>query len=121
MSTLLFANSDEWVKIEGTKATIGISNYAQESLGAIVFIELPKVGQEIKKGQVFGAVESVKAASDLYAPISGKVTSVNSLLDTQPELLNEDAYANYLIEIEIAKPIETSDLMDESDYLASRH
>lgn len=121
MSKRLFANSDEWVNIDGTKATIGISNYAQESLGAIVFIELPKVGTTVKKGQVFGAVESVKAASDLYAPMSGKVIFVNDALEAQPELLNEDPYVNYLIEIEVETPEDTGDLMEEPDYLASRH
>ncbi len=86
-----YTKEHEWLKIEGNKGTVGITDYAQNSLGDIVFVELPKVGQEITAGQTFGSVESVKAVSDLFAPVSGTVTEVNEALNTKPEQVNKDA------------------------------
>ncbi|MFA5560575.1 MAG: glycine cleavage system protein GcvH [Acholeplasmataceae bacterium] len=113
---LLYAESHEWIKVEGNVAFIGISDHAQDSLGSIVFVDLPQVGNTINKGNVFGAVESVKAASDLYLPISGKVVEVNSALEDAPELLNEDAYENWIVKIEIKDQTELNDLLTDEAY-----
>lgn len=113
---LLYAKSHEWVKVDGKNATIGISDYAQEQLGDVVFIELPKVGQTLKKGDVFGAVESVKAASDLYLPISGKVLEVNKSLEDSPENLNENPYDSWIVKVEISNVDELDDLLNDSEY-----
>ena len=86
-----YADSHEWVKVEGNIGFIGISDYAQHSLGDIVYVDLPSEGDEISKGEEFGAVESVKAASDLYSPVSGTIIEINSALEDQPELINQDA------------------------------
>ena len=113
---LLYAKSHEWIKVEGNVAFIGISDHAQDRLGSIVFVDLPQVGNTINKGNVFGAVESVKAASDLYLPISGKVVEVNSALEDAPELLNEDAYENWIVKIEIKDQTELNDLLTDEAY-----
>lgn len=113
---LLYAKSHEWVKVDGKNATIGISDYAQEQLGDVVFIELPKVGQTLKKGDVFGAVESVKAASDLYLPISGKVLEVNKGLEDSPENLNENPYESWIVKVEILNEKDLDDLLKDSEY-----
>src|SRR6516165_10824490 len=97
-----YTKEHEWLKVEGNTGTIGITDHAQSSLGDIVFVELPKVGSEIKKGQSFGTVESVKAVSDLFAPVSGKVTDVNGELATSPEKVNSDAHAAWMIKVEIS-------------------
>src|SRR5579862_2584658 len=94
-----YTKEHEWIKAEGNTATIGITNYAQESLGDIVFVELPKVGAEITAGKTFGSVESVKAVSDLYAPATGTVTEVNGDLATAPEKINKDAHSAWMIKI----------------------
>lgn len=116
MSELFFTKKHEWVKVEGGEATVGISDYAQEQLGDIVFIELPDVDEEIEQGDEFGVVESVKAASDLYMPISGKILEVNEELEDAPELVNEDAMANWMIKVEITKKEELEDLLSEDQY-----
>ncbi len=113
---LLYAESHEWVKVTGHEAYIGISDHAQHSLGDIVFIELPKVGSTIKKGDMFGAVESVKAASDLYIPVSGKVLEVNSSLENSPESLNSDPYGNWIIKIEVLDKEELNSLLKPDQY-----
>jgi len=113
---LLYAESHEWLKVEGKQAYVGISDHAQHALGSVVFIELPKVGATIKKGDTFGAVESVKAASDLYMPVSGKVIEVNSKLESTPELLNDDPYGSWIIKIELSNPSETSALLSSAQY-----
>jgi glycine cleavage system H protein len=118
---LFYSKSHEWVRIEGNKAFVGISDYAQESLGAVVFVDLPSVGDSFSKDEVFGAVESVKAASDLLMPIKGKVTSVNEALLDQPELLNEDPYLNFILEVELEGTPDLSSLMDASTYLKESH
>src|SRR5688572_21229442 len=90
--SLRYAKSHEWVRVDGDEVTIGISDYAQQALGDVVFVELPEVGRTLTAGEVFGVVESVKAASDVYAPLSGEVTAVNEALLDAPETLNEDSY-----------------------------
>ena len=112
----LYAKSHEWVNVESKTATVGISDFAQENLGDVVFVDLPKVGQTIKKGEVFGAVESVKAASDLYLPISGKVLEVNNALEDQPELLNSDPYGSWMIKIELLDEKELDSLLKDTEY-----
>jgi glycine cleavage system H protein len=113
---LLYAESHEWLKVEGKEAYVGISDHAQHALGSVVFIELPKVGATIKKGDNFGAVESVKAASDLYMPVSGKVIQINKKLESAPELLNDDPYGSWIIKIELSNPSETAALLTSAKY-----
>jgi glycine cleavage system H protein len=116
---LHYAKSDEWVRIEGEIATIGISDYAQDALNDIVYVELPSVGDSFKKGDSFGSVESVKAASDLYAPVSGTVTEVNSELEDSPELINSDPYGKgWIIKLKLDGAPDLSDLMDADAYIA---
>lgn len=116
---VLYLDTHEWVHIEGNKAKIGISSYAAMHLGDIVFFDLPTLGQSFKKGDVFAAVESVKSASDLYMPLSGKVTLVNQQLDSEPQLINEDPFGNFIIEIELSNPEEAASLLSVSDYEAT--
>lgn len=111
-----YTKEHEWVKAEGNTATIGITNYAQESLGDIVFVELPKVGSEITVGKTFGSVESVKAVSDLYAPASGTVTEVNADLATSPENINKDAHGSWMLKVQLKNPDELKSLLSASDY-----
>ena len=114
---LKYAKTDEWVRIEGDTVTIGISDYAQDSLNDIVFIELPEVGAKLAKGESFGVVESVKAASDLNAPVSGTVTGVNSDLEDTPELMNTDPYGKaWIVKIKVNDASEANDLMDSAAY-----
>lgn len=108
-----YTKTDEWVKVEGNKATVGLSKHAVTELGDIVFIDLPNVGDTFKKGEAFGAVESVKAASDIYMPIGGVVVSVNEALNDSPELLNQDPLKQFLIEIEAFNVVELEDLKKE--------
>ena len=114
MSKLLFAKTHEWVKIEGNEATIGISDHAQHELGDLVFINLPAVGDEITAKETFCDVESVKAVSDVMAPVSGKVIEVNEELESAPELINSDAFAAWICKVEVTEVPE--DLMDEAKY-----
>jgi glycine cleavage system H protein len=111
-----YTKEHEWIKAEGNKATIGITNYAQESLGDIVFVDLPKVGAEITAGKTFGSVESVKAVSDLYAPATGTVAEVNGELATAPEKINKDAHGAWMIKITLKNPSEVSSLLSAADY-----
>jgi glycine cleavage system H protein len=111
-----YTKEHEWIKADGKNATVGITNYAQESLGDIVFVELPKTGSEIVAGKTFGSVESVKAVSDLYAPASGVVTEVNSELVTAPEKINKDAHSAWLIKITLKNPAELNSLLSAQDY-----
>ncbi|BCR35612.1 glycine cleavage system protein GcvH [Mariniplasma anaerobium] len=113
---LLYAKSHEWLNVDGKTATVGISDHAQDNLGDVVFIELPQVGQTIKKGESFGAVESVKAASDMYLPISGKILEVNSALENTPELLNSDPYGSWIVKLEILDEKELDSLLKDSEY-----
>ncbi len=113
---LKYTKTHEWVKVEGNKAKIGITYHAQEQLHDIVYVELPNVGDEIAKGDNMGVVESVKAASDIYAPISGKVVAVNDEVVNSPELLNQDPYKNWLVEMEITNPGELDELLTAEEY-----
>jgi glycine cleavage system H protein len=111
-----YTKEHEWIKAEGNNATIGITSYAQASLGDIVFVDTPKVGAEISAGKVFGSVESVKAVSDLYAPASGTVTEVNAELATAPEKINKDAHSAWMIKITLKDPGELNSLLSAADY-----
>jgi glycine cleavage system H protein len=111
-----YTKEHEWIKTDGKSATIGITHHAQESLGDIVFVELPKAGTEIAAGKAFGSVESVKAVSDLYAPASGTVTEVNGELATAPEKNNQDAHASWMIKLTLKDSEELSGLLSAADY-----
>jgi glycine cleavage system H protein len=111
-----YTKEHEWIKADGKSATIGITDHAQESLGDIVFVDLPKVGSEIASGKAFGSVESVKAVSDLYAPVSGTVTDINPELTTAPEKINKDAHSAWMIKITLKDPAELNSLLSPADY-----
>ena len=111
-----YTKEHEWIKAEGNTATIGITSYAQDSLGDIVFVELPKVGSEITAGKTFGTVESVKAVSDLYAPATGIVTEVNGALATAPESINKDAHSAWMIKIDLKDSSQLGSLLSAADY-----
>jgi len=111
-----YTKEHEWIKVDGKNATIGITNYAQESLGDIVFVELPKTGAELNAGKTFGSVESVKAVSDLFAPASGTVTEVNGDLATSPEKINKDAHGSWMLKMTLKDPGELSGLLSAADY-----
>jgi len=111
-----YTKEHEWIKPDGNTATIGITNHAQESLGDIVFVELPKVGAELTAGKTLGSVESVKAVSDLYAPASGTVTEVNGELATAPEKINKDAHSSWMLKIGLKNPGELNSLLSAADY-----
>jgi glycine cleavage system H protein len=113
--TYKYAKSHEWLLLEGDAATVGITDYAQESLGDIVFVELPKVGQEIEAGATFGSVESVKAVSDLYSPVGGTVTAVNSALNDAPETINTAANETWIIKLAV-KDAAADGLLDAAAY-----
>jgi len=111
-----YTKEHEWVMANGTSASIGITQYAQDSLGDIVFVDLPKVGSDIAVGKPFGSVESVKAVSDLFAPASGTVTEVNEELATAPEKVNQDAHAAWMLKITLSNPNELNSLLSAADY-----
>jgi glycine cleavage system H protein len=111
-----YTKEHEWLKADGKTATIGITSYAQDSLGDIVFVDLPKVGAELAAGKTFGSVESVKAVSDLYAPASGTVTEVNGELATAPEKINKDAHSAWMIKIALKNPGDLNSLLSAADY-----
>ncbi|HAY99149.1 MAG TPA: glycine cleavage system protein GcvH [Mesotoga sp.] len=112
-----FAATHEWVSVEGKVATVGISDHAQDHLGDIVYVDLPEVGKSLKKGDVFCTIESVKAASDIYAPVSGKIVEVNEELDSSPEKINDDAEGEgWIVRIEVADESELDSLMDLEAY-----
>jgi glycine cleavage system H protein len=116
IETLRYADSHEWVAVDGDIATVGISDYAQHSLGDIVYVDMPEVGDEVAQGEEFGAVESVKAASDLYSPVSGEVVEVNEALEDAPELINQDAYANWIMKVKLSNPEEIENLLTAEAY-----
>jgi glycine cleavage system H protein len=111
-----YTKEHEWIKADGNNATIGITHHAQESLGDIVFVDLPKVGTEVSAGKTFGSVESVKAVSDLYAPVSGTVTDLNPDLATAPEQINKDAHSAWMIKVTLKNPAELNALLSAADY-----
>ena len=111
-----YTKEHEWLKSDGKTATVGITSYAQDSLGDIVFVDLPKVGTELAAGKTFGSVESVKAVSDLYAPASGTVTEINGELATAPEKINQDAHSAWMIKIALKNPGDLNSLLSAADY-----
>ena len=114
-----YTKEHEWLNVEGSQATLGITDYAQQELGDVVFVELPKVGAQFKAGQSFGTVESVKAVSDIFSPVSGEITEINSALADAPEKINQDPHgAAWLVKIRLADPKETAGLMDAAAYQA---
>ena len=115
---LYYSESHEYVRVEGDFGYIGITDYAQNALGNVVYVDMPDVDDEVTAGEEFGAVESVKAASDLMSPVTGVVVEVNEALEDQPELINSDAYENWIIKVSIADKAELNDLMDAKAYAA---
>jgi glycine cleavage system H protein len=116
LEDLLYTEDHEWIKVEGDEALIGLADYAQDSLGDIVYVELPDEDEEFDKEETFAAVESVKAASDVYMPVSGRIVEVNEALMDDPSLLNQDSYENWIVKIEILDKSELDDLMTSEDY-----
>lgn len=115
---LKYSDTDEWVRVEGNEATVGLTDFAQDQLNDIVYVELPDVGATLAKGADFGLVESVKAASDMHMPVGGTVTAVNSNLEDEPEIVNEDSYGNgWFIKFTISDPSELEGLMDAEAYV----
>lgn len=115
---LYYSESHEWVKVDGNIAIVGITDFAQHAMGDLSYVDMPEVDDELEKGEEFGAVESVKAASDLYSPVSGTVIEINEELEDAPELLNQDAFANWIIKVEMSDPSELEALMDAAAYEA---
>ncbi|MCH5306465.1 MAG: glycine cleavage system protein GcvH [Prevotella sp.] len=115
---LYYSESHEYVRVEGNFGYIGISDYAQHALGNVVYVDMPEVDDEVSAGEEFGAVESVKAASDLMAPVTGVIVEVNEALEDQPELINQDAYENWIIKVELSDKSELEQLMDANAYTA---
>lgn len=115
---LYYSESHEYVKVEGNFAYVGITDYAQHELGNVVYVDMPDVDDEVTAGEDFGAVESVKAASDIISPVSGTVVEVNEALEDTPELINQDAFGNWIIKVELADPTELDNLMDAKAYEA---
>jgi glycine cleavage system H protein len=114
-----YSKDHEWIRVEGERGTVGISDHAQKQLGDVVFVDLPEVGRAVKAGEVFGTVESVKAVSELYSPVSGEVILVNAELSGKPETVNKDPYgAGWMIVVKLADPAEVSGLLDAAAYEA---
>jgi glycine cleavage system H protein len=111
-----YTKEHEWIQMNGNTATVGITHHAQEALGDIVFVELPKTGAQLQAGKSFGTVESVKAVSELFAPASGKVVEVNEALNQAPEDINKDAHSAWMVKIELANPNELNSLLSADDY-----
>jgi glycine cleavage system H protein len=115
-SDLKYTKDHEWVRVDGEQAHVGITDYAQKQLGDVVYLELPDVGRKLKKGEVFGTIESVKAVSELYSPVSGEVAEVNTSLAGKPEAVNTDPHGSWMIAVTISDAGETSDLLDAAQY-----
>ena len=113
---LYYSESHEYVRVEGDYGYVGITDYAQHALGNVVYVDMPEVDDEVEAGEDFGAVESVKAASDLYSPVSGTVVEVYEALEDAPELINQDAFANWIIKVELSDKSELDNLMDAAAY-----
>ena len=118
MEGLYYSESHEYVRVEGDQAYIGITDFAQNALGNIVYVDMPDIDDELESGDDFGAVESVKAASDLTLPVSGPVIEINEALEDHPELINQDAFANWIIKIKLSDKTELDELMNAKDYEA---
>ncbi len=117
-ATYRYTREHEWIEMDGKTGKVGITDYAQHSLGDIVFVDLPKVGATVEKGKVFGSVESVKAVSDLYAPVNGTVTEINDALATTPEQINTDAHGSWIMKVEVADPGQANGLLSPEEYEA---
>ena len=115
---LYYSESHEYVRVEGNYGFIGITDYAQNALGNVVYVDMPDVDDEVTAGEEFGAVESVKAASDLFSPVSGTVVEVNEALEDQPELINQDAFENWIVKVELSDKGDLDNLMDAKAYAA---
>ena len=115
---LYYSESHEYVRVEGDYGFIGITDYAQNALGNVVYVDMPEVDDEVEAGEEFGAVESVKAASDLYSPVSGTVVEINEALEDQPELINQDAFENWIIKVELSDKSQLDALMNAAAYEA---
>lgn len=113
---LYYSDSHEFVKVEGEFGYVGITDYAQEQLGNVVYVDMPEEGDSVTAGEEFGAVESVKAASDLLSPVSGEVVEVNAALEDNPELINSDAFANWIIKVKLTNMAELHELLSAADY-----
>ena len=113
---LLYSDSHEWVMVDGDIAIIGVTDFAQAEMGDITYVDLPEVDDEVSKGEDFGALESVKASSELYSPVTGTVIAVNEALEDAPELVNEDAFANWIIKVQMSDKAELESLMDAAAY-----
>ncbi len=113
---LYYSESHEYVRVDGEYGYVGITDYAQEQLGNVVYVDMPEVDDEVTAGEDFGAVESVKAASDLISPVSGVVVEINEDLEDQPELVNQDAFENWIMKVKMSDPSELDALMSASDY-----
>jgi glycine cleavage system H protein len=116
MSGLKYSKEHEWIRAEGNRAYIGITDYAQYSLGEIVYVELPETDKELESGEVLGVVESVKAASDIYAPLSGRVVEINGELEDNPAKINEDPFGSWIAVLELSDASQLNELMDEDEY-----
>lgn len=119
LENLKYSSDHEWVKVEGEFAFIGITDFAQDQLGEVLFVEMPEVEDEIEKGSDFGVVESSKVASDLVSPISGEVVQINENLEDEPESINEDPYGSWIVKIKMSDVSELDDLLSATDYEAS--
>jgi glycine cleavage system H protein len=115
-ATFKFTKDHEWVDVSGDRGKVGITDYAQQQLGDVVYVELPEVGAKLKQGQSFGTIESVKAVSELYSPVSGEVVDVNSSLKEKPESVNSNPHASWMIAIKLTNPGEVGSLLDASQY-----
>ena len=115
---LYYSESHEYVKVDGEFGYVGITDFAQEQLGNVVYVDMPEEGDEVEAGSEFGAVESVKAASDLISPVSGEVVEINTALEDEPELVNKDAFANWIIKVKLSDASELDNLMSAADYRA---
>jgi glycine cleavage system H protein len=113
-----YTKEHEWISVDGSTGSIGITDYAQNSLGDIVYVDAPKLGDSVTANKPFGSVESVKAVSDLFSPVSGKVTAVNEELKTSPDKINEDAHNTWIIKVELSNPAEISSMLDAAAYEA---
>ena len=115
-SDLKYTKDHEWIRLDGDRARVGITDYAQKQLGDIVYLELPEVGRTLKKGEVFGTIESVKAVSELYSPVGGEVIEVNSNLAERPEAVNSDPHHSWMIALKVTDSSEQNDLLDSGKY-----
>ena len=113
---LLYSESHEWVKVDGNVAIIGVSDFAQAEMGDITYVDMPEEGDEVAKGEDFGALESVKASSELYSPVSGKIVACNTEVEDSPELINEDPYGAWIIKVEMSDKAELDTLLDAAAY-----